>query len=131
MHTDIFSAGMSKSHLASIPSRPLFMRVAQSTVIFLPMDHLGCLNASSGVTASSLSVGRLRNGPPEAVSIILNTSSLLGPERARKAGEEFRPELPDLVLKESRVVASREGDSGEPLRVASDHLKGAPSDRAR
>ena len=37
----IFSGSMSNSHLASIISKPLFMRVAESMVIFAPIAQLG------------------------------------------------------------------------------------------
>ena len=39
--------------MASMTSRPLFIRVAESMVIFAPMLQLGCFNASAGVTDSS------------------------------------------------------------------------------
>ena len=38
---EIFSHGMAYSRMASIYSRPLFISVAESTVIFAPMDQLG------------------------------------------------------------------------------------------
>ena len=44
--------GTSKSHIASMVSMPLFMRVAQSTVILSPMFQVGCLSAWAGVTAA-------------------------------------------------------------------------------
>ena len=36
-------------------SRPLFMRVAESTVIFAPMAQVGCARASATVTEESCS----------------------------------------------------------------------------
>ena len=51
-------------------SSPLFTRVAESTVIFLPMLQFGCFNASSKVTCSNSSRFFPRKGPPEAVSRI-------------------------------------------------------------
>jgi len=51
-------------------SRPLFIMVAESTEILRPITHLGCATASSGVTLSSVSTARVRNGPPEAVSMM-------------------------------------------------------------
>ena len=48
-------------------SRPLFMSVAESTVILPPIAHVGWRNASSTVTPDSSSRDRPRNGPPEAV----------------------------------------------------------------
>src|SRR5580765_298661 len=47
-------------------SRPLLARVAESIVIFAPIDHVGWRRASSGVTAAR-SLGPSRKGPPEAV----------------------------------------------------------------
>ncbi|MNY79500.1 hypothetical protein D3C86_2201580 [compost metagenome] len=52
--------------------------VAESTEILRPIDHFGCLQASSGVTVSSVSTARLRKGPPEAVSRILVTPEAPG-----------------------------------------------------
>mmetsp|Transcript_35696 Transcript_35696/g.90036 ORF Transcript_35696/g.90036 Transcript_35696/m.90036 type:complete len:339 (+) Transcript_35696:777-1793(+) len=51
-------------------SSPLFISVALSTVIFFPMDQLGCLIASSTRTSFSVSTGRSRNAPPLAVRMI-------------------------------------------------------------
>ena len=65
--TSILAASTPKSQRASITSRPLFMRVAESIVILGPMRQVGCARASSRVMRSKLSRGRLRNGPPEAV----------------------------------------------------------------
>ena len=44
------------------------MSVAESMVIFGPMDQLGCASACSGVTAASSAAVRPRKGPPEPVS---------------------------------------------------------------
>ena len=59
-----------KSHIASINSRPLFISVAESMVIFLPIDQLGWLRACSTVTPSRSNFVLPKNGPPEAVRII-------------------------------------------------------------
>ena len=48
--TLIRSGGMPKSQRASITSRPLFMSVAESMVIFLPMLQFGCFKAWARVT---------------------------------------------------------------------------------
>jgi len=48
--------------------------VAESIVIFAPIDQLGCFSASSIVIEPNVSFGRLRKGPPEAVRIIFSTS---------------------------------------------------------
>ena len=66
-------AGWPNSSLASMTSRPLFMRVDESTVIFGPIDHVGWARASSTVTCSSSARGRPRKGPPLAVSTMRRT----------------------------------------------------------
>ena len=67
---------MSKSQRASIISKPLFINVAESTVIRGPIFQVGCSRASSGVTSASSDMGRFKNGPPEAVRIRRRTSRL-------------------------------------------------------
>ena len=64
----IRSPGRPKRKCASITSRPLFIIVAESIVIFGPIFQVGCASASSTVIASKVSRRRSRNGPPEAVS---------------------------------------------------------------
>ena len=64
----ICSGGTAKRDIASNSSKPLFIRVAESMVTFAPMDQLGCLRASDGVTPSSSARVFPKNGPPEAVS---------------------------------------------------------------
>mmetsp|Transcript_94 Transcript_94/g.253 ORF Transcript_94/g.253 Transcript_94/m.253 type:complete len:209 (+) Transcript_94:597-1223(+) len=51
-------------------SSPLFMSVAESVVIFGPMDQLGCLRASATVTFLSWSTSQSLKAPPEAVRMI-------------------------------------------------------------
>ena len=46
-------AGTSNSQRASMTSRPLFISVAESMVIFRPICQVGCRSASAGVTRSS------------------------------------------------------------------------------
>ena len=58
-------------------SKPLLTNVAQSTVIFLPIAHLGWLSASLALKFFISSRVLFKNGPPEAVKIILFTSLLL------------------------------------------------------
>ena len=48
--TSTFSMGTPKSHIASIVSMPLFIRLAESTVIFAPIFQVGWLSACSAVT---------------------------------------------------------------------------------
>ena len=66
--------GTPNNSWASITSRPLFISVEESTVIFGPIDHVGCARAWSTVTPSSSARVRPRNGPPEAVSTTRATS---------------------------------------------------------
>ena len=87
-------------------SRPLFIIVAESTVILAPMDQLGWRRASSRVTAESSSRVLPKKGPPEAVRISLLRAFPAG--AALKAledgrvfavhGEELYPLLPDGLL---------------------------------
>src|SRR5712692_5898909 len=62
-------------------SSPLFMRVAESTVTFGPIDHRGWLRACSTVTWSRSSAGWAQNGPPLAVMISRLTLSRCSPHR--------------------------------------------------
>ena len=63
----ILSQGVSKSHLASITSKPLFIIVAESIVILAPILQFGCLSAISFVAALIRSLSQVLKGPPEAV----------------------------------------------------------------
>ena len=65
-------------------SKALFIIVAESTVIFRPISHVGCANASSTVTFSIWSAVNFRNGPPLAVKTTVLTSSLAPPFKAWK-----------------------------------------------
>ena len=55
--TSISSALALKSQRASMYSKPLFIMVAESTEIFLPIDQLGCATACSGVMLVNCSSG--------------------------------------------------------------------------
>ena len=72
--TSIWSYGVPNSSWASITSRPLFISVLESTVIFGPMLHVGWASAASTVTSASSAADRPRNGPPLAVSTSRATS---------------------------------------------------------
>ena len=74
--TLIFPGAISKSHRASITSSPLFMSVAESIVIFLPMLQFGCLSACASVTFARSFFAEARKGPPEAVKISSLISAL-------------------------------------------------------
>ena len=63
MTTSIRSPGRPKRKCASMTSRPLFIIVAESIVIFGPIFQVGCASASSTVIASKVSRRRSRNGP--------------------------------------------------------------------
>ena len=79
MHDDLDrSRGTPNSQCASIISRPLFIMVAESTLILRPITQLGWAQASSGVTVGSSASGRVRNGPPDAVSRIRRTPDSAG-----------------------------------------------------
>ena len=65
--------GVPNSQCASITSRPLFISVAESIVIFPPIAHVGCCSACSTVTPSSSAAERPRNGPPDAVIVSRST----------------------------------------------------------
>src|SRR5688572_8731937 len=80
--TSIRSGGSANKWLASISSRPLFMSVAESTLILAPIAQVGWRSASSGRMWSQVSRGRSRNGPPEAVSTSRRTSSRRPPRSA-------------------------------------------------
>src|SRR5581483_9062743 len=65
--TSIWSYDTPNKKCASMTSRALFANVALSTVIFLPMRHVGCFRASSIVACANFSFDHPRNGPPDAV----------------------------------------------------------------
>src|SRR4030066_2520964 len=76
---DIFEAGWLKRNDPSITSSPLFISVAESIDIFLPIFHLGWARACSGVTDERLPAGEFKSGPPEAVRIKRLMSRALWP----------------------------------------------------
>ena len=76
----ISSGDTPKRCIASMNSRPLFIMVAESTLILAPIDQFGCLTACAGVTDAVCSRVQPRKGPPEPVSSILRSSPSL-PQR--------------------------------------------------
>ena len=74
MTTSSRSGGSPKSQRASMTSNPLFIRVAQSTVMRSPMDQVGCFRTSAGVASWMDAGARRRKGPPDAVSVTRRTS---------------------------------------------------------
>ena len=85
--TSIFSPGVPKSHLASMISSPLFIMVAESMVILLPMLQFGWLSACSLVALAICSRDHVLNGPPEAVRWIFSMSAPADPMRHWKIAE--------------------------------------------
>src|SRR3954470_9280039 len=85
--TETRSISISKSQRASIISRPLLNRVAESIVILRPITQDGCFNACSTVIAENSSIGVERKGPPEAVSHNLRTEEAGLPSRHWKIAE--------------------------------------------
>ena len=59
---------MSTSQCASIISSALLNMLAESMVIFAPIDQFGCLAACARVAFCICSRVQVRNGPPDAVS---------------------------------------------------------------
>ena len=57
---------------ASIISKTLFIIVAESIDIFLPIFQFGCLRASLIVTLLNLDKGKSFKGPPDAVRKIFS-----------------------------------------------------------
>src|SRR5699024_8551569 len=53
--TSTCSCCTANNQQASISSRPLFIKLAESTEIFCPIDQLGCLTAMAGVTVANCS----------------------------------------------------------------------------
>jgi hypothetical protein len=75
------SGGTPNSQRASISSKPLFIMVAESTVILRPIRQLGCFSASAAVLSAVCAAVRPKNGPPDAVTISFSTSSCVPARR--------------------------------------------------
>src|SRR5208282_5079800 len=99
--TETSPALRSKSHRASITSSPLFISVAESIVILLPITQVGCLSACSTVIDSKPAAGSPRNGPPDAVKIIRFNDSRPRPSR------HWKTALCSLSTGSSRTRLSR------------------------
>ena len=77
----IFSSKL-KRYFASINSKHLLTKVAESIVTLLPISQFGWFKAWSKVTFFKSVIGEFKNGPPEAVIITFCTSSVpFSPER--------------------------------------------------
>src|ERR1700690_161328 len=70
------SGGTLNSRQALMTSKPLFIRVAESMVMRLPIFQGGWFSAWATVILAKSARGVCRNGPPEAVSHTRSTSSL-------------------------------------------------------
>ncbi len=71
--------GNPNSQCASIISSPLLNMVAESMVIFFPIDQVGCFKAFATDTFFISSALLFRKGPPEAVRITRRTSFPFAP----------------------------------------------------
>src|SRR5437667_249272 len=109
--------GTSNRKCASMTSSALFTSVAESTVIFLPMVHVGCLRASATVARETRSGPHVRNGPPDAVRM----------RRASSVG--CRP--PDLLLFGEQIASGvrRQRDDPKPLPLPGQDLESRSPDR--
>ena len=85
--TLILSPGVPKSHLASMISSPLFIIVAESMVILLPMLQFGWFSACALVAFAMSSRLHVLNGPPDAVRCIFSMSAPAEPIRHWKIAE--------------------------------------------
>ena len=128
------------------PPAPLFTRVAELVVTSGPIAQVGWASACSGVTSARSARERPRNGPPEAVSTSLATSSARpprrhwasaecsestgdrsGPGRGRRRSTSGPPTMRDSLLASARVdpaasaarVGRRPTDPVMPLRTTS------------
>ena len=79
-------------------SRALFISVAESMVIFRPMDQVGWARASSTVMAAKSFCLSLKKGPPEAVRMTRRTRSSAG--------------LPGQALEDGALLAVDGNDLG-------------------
>src|SRR5207244_1909293 len=136
-------------------SRPLFIIVAESTVIFGPITQLGWCSASPTLTRARVSRGRSRKGPPLAVSTSRLTLAGSSPRRhcqralcSLSTGISRDPDAParargrggprrggctktaDRGGEGNRVVPGDGTDQLEALRMAGDDVAGLPADRA-
>ena len=129
MITSSCSGGMSKRNWASISSSPLFMSVAESTEILRPIDHLGCLQACSGVAAAILSGVQVRNGPPEAVRIRRRTARRASTPVAR-SGRHWKMALCSLSTGSSVTPDWRQTAPKSAPAMTMDSLLASSTERA-
>ena len=67
-----FFCGILNIRCASITSKTLFINVAESIEIFFPIDQFGCFNALFKDAFLIFFICQCKNGPPEAVIIMLS-----------------------------------------------------------
>ena len=106
---------------ASISSRPLFIRVAESTEILRPMRQRGCAQACSGVTSAICSRVARRNGPPDAVSRIRRTPAGAAPVRS-VCGMHWKIALCSLSIGTSIAPPWRAASTSSDPAITSDSL---------
>ena len=102
-------AALNSQH-ASMTSSPLFIMVAESTEILRPITQLGWAQACAGVTRPNSDIGKVRNGPPEAVSQIRRTPALsraLSRSRVKSAGRHWKMALCSLSIGSSSAWWAR------------------------
>ena len=85
--TSISEGFTSNNQAASITSKPLFIKLAESIVIFAPIDQFGCFNAWALVTWANCSRLKPRKGPPEAVNITFSIGLWDSPTKHWKMAE--------------------------------------------
>src|SRR5207249_1664710 len=123
--TSTASYGSPNRKCASITSSALLTRVAESTVIFFPIFHVGWRSASSTVAPATRSGVQVRNGPPDAAP--RPPSPVPRPVYDTDVG---RVEFACLLLEQFGVRMGGERRDAEPLALAPEHLEGRAPDRA-
>src|SRR5436190_1523183 len=121
---------MPNSHRASIISNPLFIIVAESIVIRLPIFQFGCASACSTETLSRSFSGVFRKGPPDAVST-RRVTSLCAPARRHwctalcslSTGRSSFPAQPCRQFIRLLRIANRHNFRFVPLDLASQFIE--------
>ena len=119
--TSIRSYASPKRKCASISSRPLFISVAESTVIFGPMLQVGARAPPPGSRRRARRAQRPRNGPPEAVRTSESTVSGSRSSRQLEGGRVL------AVHRENPACRPAPGPRAPGLRPR----RGSPCWRAR
>ncbi len=119
--TSIWSYGVPNSQCASITSRPLFISVAESIVIFPPIAQVGCCSAASTLTSRELGAAaaaeraarrgqrQARDGPrPLALDQLLQRG-MLGVDRDQLCSGGLAERHHELTAHDERLLV-RERD---------------------